>query len=283
LEKKIQVPDKGEMTVNFNFSGIGLSGLVADFSGKPISGCWLTLDAQEEPGIYKAYSDMGGKYRFYSMPEGMYNLTLKAPGYAMFSDEIAISSSFPLKKDFTLRPEGILKLFAKGLEGKSSGELVSVIVDPAGYSGTVLSDAKGLFVFKNLEEGKVSVIVGGGPYSPTIVTAGIDAGETTEKNVQLMKGGFIVLEACNTGGQPLKAAKVYFEEYGLFGIAWKGFLENGFIKAEPAGFSTSDEGIFKIGPLPAGSYTIHVQHAGSSWTEPVKVLPGNITKVKAVL
>jgi hypothetical protein len=75
---------------------------------------------------------------------------------------------------------------------------------------------------------------------------------------------------------------VSFHDFGLYGLSWS-FLQNqGFIEAEPSGFVTSNAGVFKVGPLPAGNYTLSLKSGSSSWTGQGKVVEGATEKVKAV-
>jgi hypothetical protein len=63
---------------------------------------------------------------------------------------------------------------------------------------------------------------------------------------------------------------------------FQGLLDAGFLQSAPAGFVTSNEGIFKLGPLPEGSYPITVSFNGAVFPASVKVVPEKTDLLKVM-
>jgi hypothetical protein len=283
LSKKIHVGDKEQLVFNFDFEGISLKGIIKNENGQSIYGCWLTLSGKEDQGSFNGYTDLKGQYAFYSLPQGLYELSIAAPGHAQMTDEIVLTSSSSSEKNYTLKSEGILRLKVKDSYGKEISETKAILVDPPASQGETLSNGKGLFIFKNLLEGKVSVLAGGEGLGPAMLTVGILAGETVEKTILLSNGGSLIVEARDSEAQPLAGASISLGMPGLWGISWSHLINQGFIQAESFPFITKENGQFQIGSLPPGTYTIIVKHGASKWSGETKVEPGKKEKIKATL
>jgi len=283
IEKRIHVEDREKKVVDFNFSGTGMEGKVKSEQGAAVYACWLTLEGIEEQGVFKAFTDNHGKYTFLALPPGMYQLSLASPGYAQQTDEITISPTSPVRKDYTLTAEGVVKLHVKGSGNVSLKDAVALLQGTAGPSAKPITNGKGMFVFKNLAEGSVTAIAGGKGLAPAAITVGVTAKETVERTMNLSKGGYLTIVARDLEGQPLYGAKVIFDLSGLFGMSWNSLVNHGFINATPATFTTTHTGVFEAGPLPEGLYTITLKHGSAVWKGEAHLVPGGAKKLKAVL
>lgn len=283
ISKNVHISDNEQKIVNFDFNKICFEGCVSNSIGSPIYGSWLTLLGIENQSIFKAYTGSDGKYAFYDLPQDSYKVSVCAPEYAVFNDEIVVSSSNHVTKNYILKQEGVFRLVVKVIDGKGVSESIVKVLSPDNYIGQIISNSKGLFVFKNLEDEKVSVITGGGSFAPTLISASIVSGETVEKTLSLRKGGFLEINAFNIIGAPLKGAKIYIQESGLYGLSWAQLKDNCFIEYKPNNFTTSDTGTFKIGPLPVGEYSISINYGGMYWNGIGKITSGSTSTIKTVL
>ncbi len=281
VTKNIHVGKDEEVFVELVMSGIGFRGHVRNYDGKAIYGCKVLLEKVEGAGTCSALSGGEGNFKFFSLVPGMYDVSVVAPGYASVKDQVMINETGELERDYTLKAESILKIKIHSDGGGNVSNPVAKILDRDGFNGEVISDGRGLFVFKNMEAGKVTILAGGKDHAPSCITAGLVSGETIEKDLTLSQGAHLRVEAKNQEGAPIAGAKIGLNGPGFFGVSWKYMVNNGFIQAEPEGFVTSINGIFETGPLPEATYTIELKHGALYWSGKKSLSRGEAATINA--
>ncbi|MBU0755947.1 MAG: carboxypeptidase regulatory-like domain-containing protein, partial [Planctomycetes bacterium] len=283
IRKEIAIKADDGISMDFDFGKVSFKGEIKGSDGKPVYGCWLTLNGLDNQGSFRGFTDYFGKYQFYHLPAGPYRVEVRGPGYGETVCEVNIPEDAAATKDFTLEAEGILKLQVLDAKGEGFGQTQTLVTYPQVYSGYTVSNDRGLVIFKNLPEGKVAVLAGGGSYAPCLLSTGVVKGETVEKKLQLTEGGTLIIKVRNLEGAHLSNAVVSFPWSGLFDISWSMLKKTGFLQINPSNFSTDSKGTFTVSPLPAGTYPITVTAEGASWSGEVQIQPGKSVEVKAVL
>ncbi len=76
-----------------------INGTVVDSGGKPVAGAVVTVDT-----VLTATTDASGKFSISSVPSGLTDYTVQAPGYAVVNSSTNIEPNKPFELDLTLAP-----------------------------------------------------------------------------------------------------------------------------------------------------------------------------------
>jgi hypothetical protein len=83
-----------------------VGGKVVDPSGAVIVGAVVTLQNSLTNYHQQVSTDGNGAYRFNNVPLNSYHVSISAPGFAKFEQDVAVRSTVPMTQDITLQIEG---------------------------------------------------------------------------------------------------------------------------------------------------------------------------------
>ena len=76
-------------TAEFGFKLIDISGMVYDFSNRPVAQYEIVLD-KKFSRKYRGYTDINGRFTLLKVPIGIYTISGSKNGYEHYSDEVEI-------------------------------------------------------------------------------------------------------------------------------------------------------------------------------------------------
>jgi Carboxypeptidase regulatory-like domain len=97
----VAIPLEGQAT------GAGLSGTVADVSGKPISDARISAKSVSTGRVTEVQADSAGRYERLNLEPGEYDVSVSAPGFTTTTTRVTVTTG-PQTLDLTLR--GLLSL-----------------------------------------------------------------------------------------------------------------------------------------------------------------------------
>ena len=86
----VAVPAVSTLASAQDYTSGGVVGTVVDPNGSPVAGADVTLTSQAQGFSRNLTTDANGAFRATLLPQGSYEVTISAPGYAEMSDTIAI-------------------------------------------------------------------------------------------------------------------------------------------------------------------------------------------------
>ncbi|GAA1795989.1 carboxypeptidase regulatory-like domain-containing protein [Leucobacter iarius] len=220
---------------------VAVSGTVKDANGKPIPGATVTI-----PGVGSVTTAPNGSYLFDTVPVGTHQPQLTAPkGYHLTTG--APSFTIPPGSEVPITGEDFIVSALPSLSGTvttAGTGTAGVTVTATGPSGTVrtVTGADGAYSFPGLVDGAYTVAVtapagtvADGPVSRNETVAGSNL---TGVDFAFARLGSIT-GATTADGKPLPNVMLH--------VQGPGFDDS---------FSSGEEGVYDLGALPAGTYTI---------------------------
>lgn len=86
----VAVPAVATVATAQDYTSGGIVGTVVDVNGNPVSGASVTLRSQAQGFSRNLSTDANGSFRATLLPQGSYDVTISAPGFADMSDTVAI-------------------------------------------------------------------------------------------------------------------------------------------------------------------------------------------------
>jgi protocatechuate 3,4-dioxygenase beta subunit len=218
--------------------GVSLPGRVVDDSGAPLAGAKVTLFDHEGSRYFELRTGADGRFAFGPLPDVPYGLVASSPGLLpVYLPEVLEEE---LEEDLVLHLPR--RLVGKVLAGDRSVAGAQVRVE--GTSHVTTTDAEGRFTFEPLPPGEYAVLgEHAGQYG--VANVRIDTSAETETTVHLGTLFFAEGTVRDEAGSPVAGASV-------------SALARGDMRSLPPA-TTSAEGRFRLGPLPAGPTRFFVE------------------------
>jgi protocatechuate 3,4-dioxygenase beta subunit len=285
-----EVPETDEHRLNLTLPVGRITGRVIGADGAPAVKERVTLftDGARLDGNYaEAQTDEDGNYDLTWLRGGTYSI---AAGGVFMGGVIGeatgngrqIKSDVRLREgewlrdvDFRMREAGRLEGRVVDETGNPVAEASIYLYDESGRRieafSTVVTDGTGRFEYEGVQPGAYSVRARTkGRATPEPVLVRLREGETTRTELKLDTGTTLVVKLVDEAGEPLQAAVEVFDESGqevggLLSLSeiLEIFMQGRFSSTEP-----------RIGPLPAGRYTVEAEAADGRSAKKLVTLSG---------
>jgi protocatechuate 3,4-dioxygenase beta subunit len=275
--------DQDETEVlNVTLSGVGAStagitGLVVDSDGQPITGARVAITGGPVTGRSDT-TDVTGLYEILNLPAGTYTLRASATGFNPQTRTVSITVDTSTQLDFTLSDQ-VNQLLGSitGRITQSDGSVISdvtVKITAGPTKGqTVQSDDQGDYGIPDLPEGTYTLSFTHSGYATRTVT-GVDviAGRATTLDAVLgisTSGGVLAGTVTDTNGTAVVSATVkVLQNSSVIGTA-----------------TTGSQGTYRISSLPVGTYVVQFSKSGftTAQVSGVEITAGASTTVDAQL
>jgi protocatechuate 3,4-dioxygenase beta subunit len=246
----------GDTEVTIELPALSLAGrVVSAESGAPLGGAAVSLALRERMtfeggplrtrGDHRAGAD--GAFRFDGLVPGVYTIEASAPDHASRVVEVRVDDAAAEEAVIELEPSTGLVLRVTGPLGLPVPRVVATVRNDAGaalLTRPYLAGEDGRIVARDLPRGRQFLLLSDGDAFAELETE--VPGE--ELAVQLQRGGYLEItapELAGGGGRYL----VELERPGAPARAWFGFVP------------PMRHGFTRVGPVPAGAWTVRV-HAG---------------------
>lgn len=236
--REIQIPESGEIRADIDLQLSALGGWVRDAeTGEPVDNAFVMLlldlsgsdrrpyelrpGADGGMGANQTQTSSDGRYQFDDVDPGQYVLTCRAEGYGQQAVEVTVGAAPGGDVDFALPKdvgEIVGQVTARDTGRAVPGGMVFLIdqhgqmIMPAGTGPVgMFVDQSGRFRIDSVAPGAYALLCGdpmGGAYAwNRIDGVVVQAGQTTELDVQLDRGATVVLRLVDPQGQPLLGAQ----------------------------------------------------------------------------
>lgn len=153
-----------------------LAGVVQDQTGAPVSGVVVTVTSNSQGFARSLTTDGSGSFRAVALPQGSYKVSVSAPGFDAFSEDVSVGVGGTTSATFTL-----------GRVGDDSSSVDDIVV--VGVR-TAISDfdttTTGLSV--NVEELTASVPIGRSSTALALLAPGVTAGDAAFGGIPAISG-----------------------------------------------------------------------------------------------
>jgi len=277
VEALVDVPREDELRVDLAIPTGRIAGTVESADGSPAAGVRLNLQREDGLGRLRwngdqATADADGRYAFEGLEAGSYTVRANVAGWGTSQDlgsGSAIRDGVVVRADattdgvdFRLEAAGTVTGTVRGVDGAPAADASVFFRDAAGrvvarVSGTV-TDAAGRFERKGLAPGVYTLSARSeGAAAGDEVEVVVQSGRTASVELGLDAGTTVLVSLEGADGAQLRARVEVLDEEGReVGGLWT-------LRALQAifnqGASTSFEQ--RLGPLPAGRYTVRATTA----------------------
>ncbi|MFF8995067.1 MFS transporter [Streptomyces sp. NPDC014983] len=162
-----------------------LAGSVRDAAeGNPLPGALLVATDLRGEVVSSATSGADGGFSLVDLVPGSYTLAVNAPGHRPTAVAVEVTTGTAEPCEIRLEPGARLHGVISAVTGVPLGDAKVTLLDAAGnVLGTVTTGPDGAYAFTDLDLGEYTVIAGG--YAPVATSARLDAGATTDFDLEL--------------------------------------------------------------------------------------------------
>ncbi len=288
-----KIPDTESHLLNITLPEGGFSGVVMDEdTGSPLPGVTVkvALTESDQGSGFSRFSsrdlgqektDEGGRYTFSYLFPGTY--MAEAQGRAGYGrrviDRITVKEDqITPNIDFGLLTSGSIEGTIVDPDGKPVSRAYVHLRDSNGVeitSFTGLSDNEGKFVVRDLSPEEYRVTVLSGQFAASTRKVQVESSVTAEEDFRLSIGGDLKLTAVSSTGAPLTSTKV-----DILNAEGESLLVDRRLLLLFSGGSdrTGPDGTLEVQHIPAGRYTIVIDHPRGSAREQVVIQNGQLTE-----
>ncbi|SFY47435.1 MFS transporter [Streptomyces sp. F-1] len=166
-------------------STAALAGSVRDAAeGHPLPGALLVATDLRGEVVTSGTTGADGGFSLADLVPGSYTLAVNAPGYRPTAVPVEVGPGATEPCEIGLEPGARLHGVVSSVTGNPLGDAKVTLLDSAGnVIGTATTGADGVYGFGDLDRGEYTVIAGG--YAPVATSVRLDAGGTTDLDVEL--------------------------------------------------------------------------------------------------
>lgn len=288
IRRPLTIQSGQDLKIDFDFKGKSVCGTVTDAKGEPIHAAEVELLTTSFFRSYLTYTDHEGNYAIYNVEKGNYFIGARAPGCA---EELKGpwllngKGKQARNADFVLKPGGTVRVHVINSIGSPLANAKILISNNMNQGVLWSSKTKysGMAVFDNLQTESLTAIAICPGYAPASTTFIAPAGEITDAEVRLVKGGSCEIQVKTTNGLPISEAQVTLIGYSQLGLSLAKLIQLGLLTVSSPAFLTNDKGLFTLGLLPPGDYKIRISKGLRTIDSPLNISSDQEASLEVIL